>query len=377
MPKERKWSRTILKKSGIKGQALVTGTTALALIIAIILTGIAVPAVMADNTTATTSATTTTTTVPTTTQTTVQTTTTTTVPTTTQTTSATTTQTTVATTVPTTTAIVYSQSSETAGFSATPISGVAPLTVEFTDTSTGSPTSWWWYFGDGATDSAQNPTHTYTDTGTFTVTLNVVIGGISYTAIENDYISVHETVATTTTATTATTATTQTTTSPTVSLVVAKFSASPITGTAPLTVTFTDTSTGSPTSWDWDFGDDGTSTLQNPSHTYYDPGKYTITLIATGSEGSDEVTRTSYITVLNPTPHATVKATAPVTSAGTDRTPAMQAAAVSQPAEADASAAQGDQAFPWFYIIAIVVIAIIAVIGVIIWRRRNWYDELG
>ena len=48
--------------------------------------------------------------------------------------------------------------------------------------------------------------------------------------------------------------------------------------TIPLTVTFMDQSTGSPTSWFWDFGDKSTSTVQNPIHTYATEGKYTINL---------------------------------------------------------------------------------------------------
>jgi PKD repeat protein len=57
-------------------------------------------------------------------------------------------------------------------------------------------------------------------------------------------------------------------------------------GFAPLTVSFTDTSTGDVTSWSWDFGDGGTSTAQNPAHTY-DAGGFTITLTVTGPGGSD------------------------------------------------------------------------------------------
>jgi PKD repeat protein len=45
--------------------------------------------------------------------------------------------------------------------------------VNFTDTSTGEPTSWQWKFGDGTTSTEQNPTHTYNATGTYDVTLTV------------------------------------------------------------------------------------------------------------------------------------------------------------------------------------------------------------
>ncbi|WP_349682039.1 PKD domain-containing protein [Methanosarcina sp. UBA5] len=56
------------------------------------------------------------------------------------------------------------------------------------------------------------------------------------------------------------------------------FSASPTSGNAPLKVAFTDNSTGSPTSWNWDFGDGTNSTEENPVHTYNSSGQYTITL---------------------------------------------------------------------------------------------------
>ena len=59
---------------------------------------------------------------------------------------------------------------------------------------------------------------------------------------------------------------------------------------APLTVTFTDGSSGIITNWDWDFGDGNTSTAQNPTHTYSTAGLYTVTLSVRGSEGSDATT---------------------------------------------------------------------------------------
>jgi len=60
-----------------------------------------------------------------------------------------------------------------AGFAANITSGKVPLTVQFNDTSTGSPTSWNWSFDDGALSTAKNPVHTYIDSGSFTVSLNV------------------------------------------------------------------------------------------------------------------------------------------------------------------------------------------------------------
>jgi PKD repeat protein len=76
-----------------------------------------------------------------------------------------------------------------AGFTASPTSGVAPLNVSFTDTSTGSPTAWNWDFGNGATSTAQNPTTTYTAAGTYTVTLTASNAGGSSTATRTINVS--------------------------------------------------------------------------------------------------------------------------------------------------------------------------------------------
>ena len=78
---------------------------------------------------------------------------------------------------------------------------------------------------------------------------------------------------------------------------VAAFTASPTAGIAPLTVNFTDGSSNSPTNWQWDFGDGGMSTQQNPSHTYYASGIYTVELVVTNSYGTDKETMNDYISV--------------------------------------------------------------------------------
>jgi PKD repeat protein len=78
---------------------------------------------------------------------------------------------------------------------------------------------------------------------------------------------------------------------------VANFTGTPLTGTEPLAVTFTDSSTNTPTSWAWTFGDGGTSTSQNPSHTYTTAGTFTVALTATNASGSNTLTRTGYVTV--------------------------------------------------------------------------------
>ncbi|AKB20051.1 MULTISPECIES: disaggregatase related repeat-containing protein [unclassified Methanosarcina] len=71
---------------------------------------------------------------------------------------------------------------------------------------------------------------------------------------------------------------------------VAAFSASPISGNAPLDVTFTDSSTGSPTAWNWNFGDGTSSTEKSPTHTYSTAGNYTVILTASNAAGSNTVT---------------------------------------------------------------------------------------
>src|SRR5688572_22445612 len=80
--------------------------------------------------------------------------------------------------------------------------------------------------------------------------------------------------------------------------VIADFSA-PVTTScsAPFTVSFTNTSTNG-TSFDWDFGDGGTSSTNNPSHTYTAAGIYTVTLEADGGAcGTDNLSITNYITI--------------------------------------------------------------------------------
>jgi PKD repeat protein len=166
----------------------------------------------------------------------------------------------------------------TASFTASPQSGVAPLAVSFTDTSTGAPTSWAWTFGDGGTSTSQNPTHTYNAAGSYTATLNATNAGGTTSATKTISVSAAPVAPT------------------------AAFTASPTTGSAPLLVSFTDTSTGLPTSWAWDFGDSGTSTTQNPTHTFSANGVYTVQLTATNAEGSTSTTHAITVTDAPPPP---------------------------------------------------------------------------
>jgi tripartite motif-containing protein 71 len=165
-----------------------------------------------------------------------------------------------------------------AAFSASPTSGKAPLKVTFTDKSTGKPTSWNWNFGDGNSSTEQNPVHTYSKVGLYTVKLTVKNADGSGKTSKSKYIYVKNPLE-----------------APSV-----VFSASPTSGKAPLTVNFTDKSTNSPTSWNWNFGDGNTSTEQNPVHTYSKVGQYTVKLKVKNAAGSSTISKSDYIKVINP-----------------------------------------------------------------------------
>ena len=318
----------------------------------------------------------------------------------------------------------------TAAFTATPTAGRAPLSVRFSDASTGTPTSWVWSFGDGTTSTLTNPSHTYATAGTYTVTLTVRnAAGQSKTETKTNLITVgsspapwrvphvlpcvveaedydtngpgsaysdttttnegrtyrtdavdieaisggytlcyiregewtkytvesptaasypvtlrvanwatspartieiqvdgatQRTVTVPYTGSTSTFRTIQTTltipagrhavtlkyhggsmnldsmvfgTAP-APILTAAFTATPTSGTAPLTVQFTDASTGSPTSWSWSFGDGTTSTMPSPSHTYQANGAYTVSLTVRNAAGQSKTeTKTNLITV--------------------------------------------------------------------------------
>ncbi len=148
-------------------------------------------------------------------------------------------------------------------FAATLTSGPAPLTTTFNDATLNDPTNWQWDFGDGEPSDSQNPTHTYLAPGFFTVTLtanNACGGGVM---VKTDYIHVLD------------------------QLPVAAFTASDTAGCAPLDVDFTYVPLGGPVdTWAWDFGDGGSSSLENPSHTYA-VGVYDVTLIVSNASGAD------------------------------------------------------------------------------------------
>jgi PKD repeat protein len=164
-------------------------------------------------------------------------------------------------------------------FTANKTTGTVPFAVNFTDTSTNTPSAWAWTFGDGSWTTTQNPTHLYTTPGIYPVSLTVTNNGGSNTNVIQNYITVNKAVP------------------PAIA-----FTANRTGGAVPYTVNFTDASANYPTTWTWDFGDGSTSTLQHPEHTYTTPGTYAISLTAGNSGGSNSLVRSGYIIVSSQTP---------------------------------------------------------------------------
>jgi PKD repeat protein len=158
-----------------------------------------------------------------------------------------------------------------ASFSVDRTSGPVPLTVQFTNQSTGDITEYAWDFGDGSTSTAKDPgDHTFNGSGIYNVTLTVS-GPDGSNAQQTTSITVD---------------------APPVAI----FSAYPTEGQQPLPVGFTNQSTGNITSYFWTFGyGSNSSSDRNPSHTFRDSGTYTVTLTVIGPGGSS--TSTTSITV--------------------------------------------------------------------------------
>jgi len=153
------------------------------------------------------------------------------------------------------------------------------FTMQFTDTSTNSPTAWTWDFdNNGTVDStAKNPQFTYSGSGDFTVKHTAGnSGGTSQPVTQVVHVSPPGPP-------------------------VANFTTAG-TNTPPHTINFTDTSTGGPTTWAWDFENDGIidSTAPNPSHTYAGAGQFDVKLTVTNVGGPSSLTKT--ISVADPPP---------------------------------------------------------------------------
>jgi PKD repeat protein len=180
-------------------------------------------------------------------------------------------------------AIFRQASPPTADFTSNVTEGFLPLKVQFADKSFienddggDEITDWLWDFGDGAAKSTnQNPIHYYTNEGQYTVTLATTgTGGLTDTMTKTDMITVQP------------------------SEVYHNFSADKTDISKGEAVQFTAQSniiTGA--SWLWEFGDTGTSAQKNPSHTYENAGKYTVSLTISVAGNEYVKTKTKYIKV--------------------------------------------------------------------------------
>ncbi len=241
-------------------------------------------------------------------------------------------------------------------FTSNTTTGMKPLTVRFTDTSEGNPTSWNWDFGDGSVSTEENPVHTYTVPGMFSVRLTSANSAGSAIITKQDYIRVIGTIGgdkgyflvhsnvdgaavmfdqtpegfiangtliiqvyvtgtpyrTFTLSAEGYTTLTQNITSypgkdETVDLYanltpvgqppVADFNGTPVSGDAPLQVVFTDLSTGNPDTWNWSFGDGYNGSEESPVHMYEREGLYSVTLTVSNANGTSSRTRYDYIDV--------------------------------------------------------------------------------
>ena len=167
-----------------------------------------------------------------------------------------------------------------ANFTAGSTGGVAPVSIAFTDTSTGTVNARLWDFGDGSFSILQNPVHTFTTAGTFNVSLTALgLGGVN-TNTKLGLVNV--------------------TPPGGPGAPTAAFSQDRTAGNTPLTVNFTNLTTGNATSFLWNFGDGATSTATSPSHIYTVAGLYTVTLTATGPGGTNAASRVDAVRANTP-----------------------------------------------------------------------------
>lgn len=146
--------------------------------------------------------------------------------------------------------------------------------VSFTDLSINVPSSWLWYFGDASSSTQQNPSHTYTNTGIYTVSLQVKNSSGTDQITKSNLISVG-------------------------SMPIADFTSNFTNINAGATVNFTDLSSNFPDYWEWNFGDGTTSFSQISSHTYNTVGSYTVSLTVSNIFGSNAKTKANYIIVIS------------------------------------------------------------------------------
>jgi PKD repeat protein len=180
-----------------------------------------------------------------------------------------------------------------ASFTADPGAPLVGEAVSFQDTSTGSPTSWSWNFGDGETSTEQNPTHSFASAGSFDVALTAANDEGSDTDTQTIVVAEPASCSVTCSAT------------------------APQTGELSAPVAFAADATATDCigaiAYSWSFGDGGTSATQNPSHTYGDPGTLRWGLTATAD--SESCTAAGDITIVGSGPdECTVTRWVPVIS---------------------------------------------------------------
>jgi PKD repeat protein len=171
-----------------------------------------------------------------------------------------------------------------ADFSFSPSNPTTLQNVTFFDRSSGNVVAWQWSFGDGSTSSSQNPVKRYSFAGSYAVALTVSTA-TGLTSTSSHIISV-------------------TTAIPAAPPVSAAFDVSASSPAVHDLVTFTDRSSGSPTSWQWSFGDGATSTAQNPAHAYAAQSSYAVTLTVANATSSSTTSRT--ITIAAPSAYRTL-----------------------------------------------------------------------
>ena len=180
-----------------------------------------------------------------------------------------------------------------ASFTADPVSGPAPLTVQFTNRSTGNITAYNWDFGDGNTSTLISPSHTFASVGTYNVILQVTgQGGVS-TVVRQITVS-----------------------NPQIPPPTASFEADPSTGQTPLSVTFRNTTQGQVTQYLWDFNGDGiTDSIDtSPTHVFDTAGTFNVSLVAIGPGGQS---RAEVPVIVQAPPEAPVAAFTPSVTSGT------------------------------------------------------------
>lgn len=189
------------------------------------------------------------------------------------------------------------EGSPLARFSASPLTGFAPLEVRFNELAepADSIDGYFWDFGDGAVSSQRNPVHVYKRNGIFNVSLTVSNVSGANTRNKTNLIRIDAPLTP-----------------------VADFKADKTSGIKPVDIELTDLSEGDIDSWNWLFGDGGVSDQQSPTHTYTRAGIFFVSLTVSGPGGTDIKTKTNFITIEGSVPVADFSATPTVVEKGSE-----------------------------------------------------------